>query len=124
MSAFQNSDPSVRAKLGRDAIAQAYAAADAEQPITAGDWSGLTKAEAAAWCWNFFQYEPYGFVHPAKMIRQRRERELEEGLLPEGTVYAERARSFIGRDITPQQYRAAKEMLEAPTFCWADVRYQ
>lgn len=122
-SVFRNQNAIIRGRIGRDAIAQAYAASDADECITQGDWHGFTRAEAQAWCWNLYQFEPHGFVYPNSVIRMQREEELESGRIPEGGGYAAKARTYVARGITPLQYRDAREALGSPTFCWSDVRY-
>ncbi|MGO3146450.1 MAG: hypothetical protein ACTIJ6_02100 [Leucobacter sp.] len=122
-SVFRNTDPASRAQVGRNTIHNAYAAPNAVEVITTGDWADFTAADATAWCWNLYQYEPHGFAYPASAVHMRRERELESGTIPEGGGYAEKARSYVLRGVTTQQYREARETLESPTFCWTDVRH-
>ncbi|MBC9927853.1 MULTISPECIES: hypothetical protein [unclassified Leucobacter] len=113
-----NSDPVAREQSGRDKIEAAYAAAGGAELITEGEWAGFAKADAIAWCWNLYQYEPHGFVHPANEIRYRREQELESGGIPEGGGYPAKARQYISRGVTPQQYREAREVLGSRTISW------
>ena len=44
---------------------------DRDERVNEGRWEGFTRGEAAAWCWNLFQYEPHGFVHPSSEVRAR-----------------------------------------------------
>lgn len=87
-----------------------------------GRWSGLTRAEATAWCWNLFQYEPHGFVHPGSQVRVEALTDLRSGGLPEVFGYPERARELIDKGMTPRQYRQHREALGSPLFDPADVR--
>ena len=123
MSLFQNADPADREQHGREAIAAAYATPGNAQLITAGDWRGFTRADAIAWCWNLYQYEPHGFVYPASAMRMRREQQLEAGEIPEGGGYAARARTYSERGVTATKYREAREVVGAATFSWVDVRH-
>lgn len=95
MSVFRNTDSIARQRLAREATAAVYARSDAAEEITTGDWAGFTTADATAWCWNLYQYEPHGFVYPASAVRQGREQVLEEGGIPEGGGYAAKARKYI-----------------------------
>ena len=52
---------------------------DAHERVEEGRWGGFTRGEAAAWCWNLFQYEPHGFVHPGSEVRARALAELRGG---------------------------------------------
>lgn len=123
MSVFKNRDAEARERLGRDAIEAAYAAPDAELVIETGFWKGFTKAAARAWCWNLFQFEPYGFIIPASFATSRQQQELESGLIPENELYAKRARDFVLFGQSPLQYRENRLAMSSPTFCWADVRF-
>lgn len=123
MSVFMNSDPVAREQSGREAVEAAYADSGSAKLISVGDWVGFNKADAIAWCWNLYQFEPHGFVHPASELRMRREQELESGGIPEGGGYAAKARSYAERSVTPQQYREAREVLGSSTFSWGDVRH-
>ena len=81
-----------------------------------------TRGEAAAWCWNLFQYEPHGFVHPGSQLRAEALTQLRAGGLPEVFGYPERASELAGRGITARQYRQHREELGSRNFDPADVR--
>ena len=123
MSVFKNRDAEARERLGHDAIEAAYAAPDAELVIETGFWKGFTKADARAWSWNLFQFEPYGFIIPTSFATSRQQQELESGLIPENELYAKRARGFVLFGQSPLQYRENRLAMSSPTFCWADVRF-
>jgi len=88
-----------------------------------GRWAGFTRGEATAWCWNLFQYEPHGFVHPGSQVRGEALINLRAGGLPEVFGYPERARELTNTGLTPRQYRQHREALGAKTFDPADVRH-
>ncbi|MBC9937028.1 MULTISPECIES: hypothetical protein [unclassified Leucobacter] len=113
-----------RRSLGREKIEAAYMSMDAGKAITEGRWAGFTQSDATAWCWNFFQCEPRGFVHPGSELRIRSMMQLEAGGLPEVFGYPERARALEELGLTPRAYRQHKEALCAPTFSDADVMHK
>ncbi|MCC6376559.1 MAG: hypothetical protein IT191_06025 [Microbacteriaceae bacterium] len=112
-----------REQRGREATASAYAATDADEIIAEGDWVGFTRANAIAWCWNLYQYEPHGFVLPNSILREQRVRKLESGGIPDGFGYADRARELEAAGTTAKEYRTMKEAQGAPTFSADDVRF-
>lgn len=87
-----------------------------------GRWSGLTRGEATAWCWNLFQYEPHGLVHPGSQVRAEALATLRSGVLPEVFGYPERARELIEKGMTPRRYRQLREELGSPMFDPGEVR--
>lgn len=101
----------------------ALAASDAEVPINIGDWTGFTRGRAIAWCWNLYQFEPHGFVHPGSQLRAERIAELEAGPIPDGFGYAGRATQLESAGMTPETYRQAMDALDKPTFDPGDVRF-
>lgn len=110
-----------RRQLGWEKVEAAYASSDADEPVTEGRWAGFSRADATAWCWNLFQYEPHGFVHPGTEVRYRAMTQLESGGLPEVFGYPERALALQALGLTPKIYRQHKEVLGAVTFTGADV---
>lgn len=110
-----------RVAAGWERIAAAYAAPDAHEVITEGEWVGFTRARAIAWCWNLFQYEPKGFILPRSIVRQRALRELKNGGIPAVFGYSERARQLEAQGQTPETYRRQKEADGAPSFSPDDV---
>lgn len=112
-----------REQRGRAAMASANAAPDADEIIAEGDWVGFTRANAIAWCWNLYQYEPHGFVLPNSILREQRVRKLESGGIPDGFGYADRARELEAAGTTAKEYRTMKEAQGAPTFSADDVRF-
>jgi hypothetical protein len=118
----RNHAAEARRAAGGQHIDAAFARSDADVVIAEGRWSGFTRARAISWCWNLFQYEPHGFVHPGSEVRIRAMHELEAGSIPSVFGYPERARELEGRGLTPQQYRGHKEALGEATFDQADVR--
>lgn len=112
-----------RRRSGRARIEEALSAPDADQVLVEGRWAGLTRGEATAWCWNLFQYEPHGFVHPGSQVRHEAMQKLQAGGLPEVFGYPERARELVSRGLTTREYRRHKEALGANTFTDADVRH-
>lgn len=111
-----------RSGKGWAEIRAAFAAPDADELVTHGDWIGFSRARAIAWCWNLYQFEPQGFISPGSQLRRQRVRELEAGSIPNGFGYADRARELEAEGLTPQQYRSAREALGSPTFTPADIR--
>jgi len=111
-----------RRRLGRANVEAALTAEGATEAIVDGRWAGFTRGEATAWCWNLFQYEPHGFVHPASQVRHAAVQVLEAGGLPEVFDYPERARELAARGLDPRAYRRHKEALGAGTFTEADAR--
>lgn len=104
-------------ELGWERIEAAYAAPDADEVIQDGGWSGFTRADATAWCWNLFQFELRGIAHPGSEVRVRASLELKAGGLPEVFGYPQRARELVALGLTPKQYRQHKEALGArPVF--------
>lgn len=95
---------------------------NAHERVDEGRWAGFTRGEAAAWCWNLFQFEPHGFVHPGSEVRARALSELRGVGLPEVFGYPERARELADRGVTPQQYREYRDALGSPMFDEEDVR--
>ena len=91
-------------------VAEALSADDADTVVEEGSWAGFTRGEATAWCWNLFQYEPHGFVHPGSEVRAIALRELREGGLPEVFGYPARARELVAAGATPLSYREAKRL--------------
>ncbi|WP_017792048.1 hypothetical protein [Leucobacter salsicius] len=110
-----------RLRLGGAKLDEAYAAPDAAVVIVEGAWAGFTRADATAWCWNLFQFEPHGFVHPGSQVRSEAMRLLEAGGLPEVFGYPARARELTATGLTPRSYRGHKVALGARTFTSADV---
>jgi len=108
---------------GWDRIRAARAAADAEEPIDSGDWAGFTRADATAWCWNLYQYEPHGFGGVGAMVRHRNLAALKGGGVPAGFGYARRARELALAGATPESYRTAKEAMSAKVFDSRDVTF-
>ena len=100
----------------------AFTRADAQAEVTHGRWAGFTRGEAAAWCWNLFQYEPHGFVHPGSEVRARALAELRAGGVPEVFGYPERARELVNRGVTPREYRRHRKALGSPMFDPHDIR--
>ncbi|MBC9944441.1 hypothetical protein ICL81_07955 [Leucobacter sp. cx-328] len=90
--------------------------------VERGRWSGITRGEATAWCWNLFQYEPHGFVHPGSQVREEALATLRSGGLPEVFGYPERARELIEKGMTARCYRQLREELGSPMFDPAGVR--
>ncbi|WP_053352399.1 hypothetical protein [Leucobacter musarum] len=103
-------------------VAGAAASIDAELRITDGPWEGFTRGRAIAWCWNLFQYEPHGFVHPGSEVRVRAWLQLEAGGLPAVFGYPARARELEGNGVTPTSYRELRKALGSRTFSPGDVR--
>src|SRR5690606_37641022 len=66
----READAEERRRYGWARIEEALSAPDADQVVAEGRWAGFTRGEATAWCWNLFQYEPHGFVHPGSQVRQ------------------------------------------------------
>jgi hypothetical protein len=112
-----------RRRFGWEQVEQALAGRGSEKAVTEGRWAGFTRGEATAWCWNLFQYEPHGFVHPGTQVRHEAMRKLQAGLLPEVFGYPERARELADRGLTPREYRLHQEALGANTFTPADVHW-
>lgn len=119
----RGADAEERRRSGWARIEEALSAANADQVVVEGRWAGLTRGEATAWCWNLFQYEPHGFVHPGSQVRHEAMQKLQAGGLPEVFGYPERARELVSRGLTPREYRRHKEVLGANTFTDADVRH-
>ncbi|WP_449279753.1 hypothetical protein [Leucobacter sp. GX0328] len=90
--------------------------------VERGRWSGLTRGEATAWCWNLFHYEPHGFVHPGSQVRAEALATLRSGVLPEVFGYPERARELIEKGVTARRYRQLREELGSPMFDPTEVR--
>lgn len=105
-----------RLRLGAQKLDEAYAAADAEVVVSEGAWVGFTRADATAWCWNLFQFEPHGFVHPGSQVRAEALALLVRGGLPEVFGYPVRARVHTEAGLTPRSYRAHQVALGASTF--------
>lgn len=118
----READAEERRRLGWARVEEAPTRRDADQVVVEGRWAGLTRGEATAWCWNLFQYEPHGFVHPGSQVRHEAMRKLQAGGLPEAFGYPERARELVSRGLTPREYRRHKEALGTNTFTDADVR--
>lgn len=112
-----------RRRFGWAKLEQALADPDADQLILEGRWAGFRRGEAVAWCWNLFQYEPHGFVHPGSQVRHNAMKELLTGGLPEVFGYPKRARDLADSGLTPQEYRRHKEALGAKTFSGLDVMH-
>lgn len=79
--------------------------------VERGRWAGFTLGNSTAWCWNLFQYEPRGIVHPGSQLRQEALNELRSGGLPEVFDYPERARQLEAAGISPCEYRQHREAL-------------
>lgn len=92
--------------------------------VEQGRWAGFTRGEAAAWCWNLFQYEPHGFVPPGSQLRAEALAKLRAGGLPEVFGYPERAKELVENGMTPRQYREHREQLGSRMFDSADVRHR
>lgn len=105
-----------RLRLGAQKLDEAYAAADAEVVVADGAWAGFTRADATAWCWNLFQFEPHGFVHPGSQVRAEALRLLAGGGLPKVFGYPARARALTDSGLTPRSYREHKIALGAATY--------
>ena len=99
----------------------AYELHDGDAGLEHGRWIGFTNAEAAAWCWNLFQYEPRGFVPPGSMLRTIALAQLRAGGLPEVFDYPERARALAASGMSPRAYRHYREALGSPVFDPEDV---
>ncbi|MGL3148963.1 hypothetical protein ACSS7Z_01255 [Microbacterium sp. A82] len=112
-----------RGERGWVHVRRALSASDADVPVERGDWAGFTRGHAIAWCWNLYQYEPRGFVHPASQLRAERTSELEAGMIPDGFGYAQRAADLEAAGFTPETYRRAQEALGKSTFSPADVTH-
>ncbi|HUH52578.1 MAG TPA: hypothetical protein VLZ31_00825 [Microbacteriaceae bacterium] len=112
-----------RRDFGWKMIEEASTLSDANQIIETGRWVAFTRGEAIAWCWNLFQYEPQGFVHPGSEVRHRAIQELQSGGIPEVFGYPERARALADQGLTPKQYREHKEALGERTFTPLDVKH-
>lgn len=91
----RGADAEERRRSGWARIEEALSAANADQVVVEGRWAGLTRGEATAWCWNLFQYEPHGFVHPGSQVRHEAMQKLQAGGLPEVFGYPERARELV-----------------------------
>lgn len=104
-------------------VEAALSAADADEAITVGRWAGFSRGVARAWCWNLFQYEPRGFVHPGTQVRHEAMQELLNGGIPEVFGYPERARKHADRGLNPRSYRVLREALGSGTFTPADVSH-
>ena len=113
-----------RRERGWDEVRAALSAPDADVLIEDGPWGGFTRGRAVAWCWNLFQYEPRGFVHPGSQVRAEALRLLESGGLPTVFGYPSRAAALERTGLTPETYRHAVEALGRPTFTPADVRHR
>ncbi|WP_427869021.1 hypothetical protein [Leucobacter luti] len=87
-----------------------------------GRWSGMTLGEATAWCWNLFQYEPHGFVHPGSQVRAEALATIRSGGLPEVFGYPERVRELTEKGMTARRYRQLREELGSPLFDPAESR--
>lgn len=105
------------------AFEAAFEVPSADAVVEDGRWAGFTRGDATAWCWNLFQYEPHGFVHPGSQVRAEGLVKLRAGDLPEAFGYPERARELAKTGMTPRQYRRHREALGARTFDPADVRH-
>lgn len=101
----------------------AFSLADGDVLVESGRWVGFTHNEAAAWCWNLFQYEPTGFVHPNSEVRTKALRELRLGGLPAVFGYPERARRYADAGLTAREYRNHREAINSPIFHPSDVRF-
>ncbi|MGM7667639.1 hypothetical protein [Microbacterium sp. A93] len=112
-----------RRERGWANVRSALSASDADVPVERGDWAGFTRGRAIAWCWNLYQYEPRGFVHPGSQLRAERTSELEAGLIPDGFGYAQRAADLEAAGFMPATYRHAQEALGRSTFSPADVTH-
>lgn len=117
----READAEERRRFGWARVEEALSAPDADEVVAEGRWAGLARGEAIAWCWNLFQYEPHGFVHPGSQLRLEAMQTLRAGGLPEVFGYPERAREHIARGLTPREYRRHKEALGAGTFTDLDV---
>ncbi|MBP1325818.1 hypothetical protein JOF28_001050 [Leucobacter exalbidus] len=111
-----------RLALGWRKIEAAYAADTAEQLVTEGRWRGFSYAEATAWCWNLFQFEPHGFMYPRSQVRSEALQRLERGELPEVFNYPERARELADAGLDPRSYRTHHAALGKPTYDPGEVR--
>lgn len=105
-----------RLQLGWQKIEEAYAAPDATTLVAEGAWIGFTRADATAWCWNLFQFEPHGFVHPGSQVRVEALALLGRGGLPEVFGYPARARTHMAAGLTPRSYREHRIALGSSTF--------
>lgn len=112
-----------RRTLGWEKLEAAYALPNADEVIAEGRWAGFSRAAASAWCWNLFQYEPHGFVHPGSQVRCEAMQQLEWGDLPTVFGYPERAKELAAHGLDPRRYRLHKEALGAATFDPSDVRH-
>lgn len=90
---------------------------DGDVPVTEGRWAGFTRAEAEAWSWALFEFEPRGIAHPGSQLRYESQQRLRAGDLPEAFGYPERARRLADSGLTPRAYRdlriAHREALKA-----------
>lgn len=98
-----------------------YAMPDADALVEEGAWAGFTRAEATAWCWNLFQYEPVGFISPGSMVRADALAKLRAGELPEVFGYPARARRLVEQGTTARMYREYRQALGSRMFDSADV---
>lgn len=112
-----------RSELGWQRIREAFERPDAGEVITDGGWAGMTRGEAFAWCWNLFQYEPRGLISPGSWVRRKAMEDLLAWQLPEVFGYPERAKEIAANDVTPQEYRRAKEISGSGTFTPEDVTF-
>lgn len=109
---------------GWEKIEAAYASPYADELVPEGRWAGFSQADATAWCWNLFQYEPHGFVHPGSEVRCRAMAQLESGGLPEVFGYPERAVELRALGLTPKQYREHQEALGVAIFSNSNVTHR
>lgn len=112
-----------RRRLGWQRIEESYAAPDAEEEITGGRWTGFTRGQAMAWCWNLYEYEPRGFMMPYSQMRHVALEDLNGGTIPDFFGYPERAKELAAQGLTPLEYRAQRERLGAAPFTRKDVRF-
>lgn len=104
-------DAEEQRRIGWEKIEGSLAGSDADDRISIGRWAGISRGEAIAWCWNLFQYEPHGFVHPGTEVRARALNSLRAGDIPEVFGYPERARELKARGVLPREYRRYREAL-------------
>lgn len=113
-----------RRRFGWEQVERALTGPDSDEVVTEGRWTGFTRGEATAWCWNLFQYEARGFIQPGAQMRVEAVQKLQAGVLPEVFGYPERARALADRGLTPREYRHHKEALGANTFTPADIQHR
>lgn len=106
------------------AFEAAFTLPDADALVSQGRWAGFTRGEAIAWCWNLFEFEPRGFVHPGSQVRMEAMQQLRDGGLPEVFGYPERARQLADTGMSARAYRRHHDALGTRKFDESDVRHR